>query len=632
MEKIMVYDNINLKNVNEDKNKQQKNRYEKALTKLNEDEYNLNADEFKQIVMENVFPDISELFEVFGTETFIIPHDKDNEKFVTDKNIQHIHIYIKTTEHRNIIYKKINNVKKITKNEFIKQIKNLNEIELTFTNTKKQKLEERLKMKKTLLHYNTINVLNKDIASKIQGAVLVKDDGTEVVVGDRISGYSPRELAKLKSGEQTRLPLEIEYILNLVDLETEERQNLVKKLKEEFKNDIEIITNNNKILKFKLKNYTIQNNILKVYKLTNAHLKVLKFLNSNNVNVINMPQKKQQVFNSVKRLEEDLKDINKYIVKPNFYSFEDIYNFIHRGDKKQEVKTEQQTTEQVTEQQEKVTTEREKVVNIEEVTDEELRNELETIENKIKSIKEDKYIDDDLKKEIIKRLQTKKTTLYNEFLERQEQQKIEEINKLKKELEEKNNEIENLLNENEQLKTENNELKQEIEKLNNELSEKNNLIKMLTNENKVLQNNISELGNELKKLDSEIKEKINENTYLKQQIDNLNKKINKITKDNEKLQKQINELKQKIKENNNKFKAEYNKLKSEKEQKDNVITELKNKIKELEELNNKLQDKNEEMKNILFVTVDVLDELRISLNEEEQQKIQSLLSKFNLDI
>ena len=73
---------------------QNEKRYLQAFTTEEIEEAEINLDEFKQVVIEEEYIDINELKEKFNNEVYIIPHDAQNENFVTDDKIQHIHIYI----------------------------------------------------------------------------------------------------------------------------------------------------------------------------------------------------------------------------------------------------------------------------------------------------------------------------------------------------------------------------------------------------------------------------------------------------------------------------------------------------------------------------------------------------------
>ncbi len=572
---------------------QDKERYLEAFTNLETEEVEINLDEFKQVVIENEFIDISELLKEFN-EVFIIPHDAENENFVNDENIQHYHIYIKTDAHNNTIYKKINNIKRIDKQTFIKQLHNLNKTKINFTNEKKIKEERILKMKKTLLHYNTItNFLNE--IPRFSGAVIVKEDGSEVALGDRKSGFSKKELENLKNNTSQRVPLYIQYILTLADnLTTEERKKFEENLKKEFGNKVIINNNNAKQIVFTIQNYEIENDILKIHKITNTHLKILKFLNENGLNVINMNERKDYIFKHIKYKEEDIKDINKYVTKPITRLYEDYI----KEEAQVETKTKKQEVKETSEQKQ---TEKEEI-NINEIKDEEIKQELENIDNEIEQIKQSKYIAAETKKQIIKELETKKTDLYNRYLEKLEEEKKQQIEKLKKDLENKEEEIkkikkdlENLRIENEELREERNKLNEKLEKIQNEIEQ----LQKLLNEKDQDINRKEEIINNLNNKLDEYNKIVNN---LNKQIEKLNNKIKNVENKNKKLIKENKELKtenkkleESIKRVNKEVKIRDEIIEKQKEQIKNLEEQIQQKDKELAEKNKKI----EELQNII---------------------------------
>jgi len=646
--KTKVYQNLKI---------QDEERYLEAFTNKEDAETEINLDEFKQVVIENEFIDIMELLNEFD-EVYIIPHNAENENFTADENIQHYHIYIRTDEHNNTIYKKINSIKKIDKQTFIKQLHNLNKTKINFTNSKKIKEKRILAMKKTLLHYNTItNFLNE--IPKFSGAVIVKEDGSEVALGDRKSGFSKKELENLKNNTSQRVPLYIQYILTLADnLTTDERREFEENLKKEFGNKVIINNNNPKQIVFTIQNYEVKNDILKIHKITNTHLQVLKFLNENNISVINMDYKnKWQVFKHIKYKEDDIKDINKYVTKPITRLYEDYIKEeaqVETKTKKQEVKG---TAEQKTEQKEEV--------KIEEIKDEEIKQELENIDNEIQQIKQSKYIADETKKQIIKELETKKTALYNKYLEKLEEEKKQQIEKLKEDLKNKEKEIIKIKEQLQQLTTENEELREERNKLNNKLeaiqndinkikeilelekdADLNTVIKTLNNKleeyNKIvdeLNTQIKKLNNKIKDVESKNKELQKENKELKEENNKLKESIEKVNKEAEeraniikKQEEEINNLNKKLEEKDKKieelqkiiedFNINYiSKQKAQQIYKNKFKDEIKNyvkkeKVRELEEKLKKLEDKNKQIVNLVVKLLDNLD-----LSEEEKQEI-----------
>jgi len=567
---------------------QDKERYLEAFTNKENAETEINLDEFKQVVIENEFIDITELLKEFD-EVFIIPHDEKNENFVEDENIQHYHIYIKTDEHNNTIYKKINSIKKIDKQTFIKQLQTLNKTKINFTNSKKLKEERILKMKKTLLHYNTITNFLGEIP-RFSGAVIVKEDGSEVALGDRKSGFSKKELENLKNNTSQRVPLYIQYILTLADnLTIEERKQLEENLKKEFGDKVIINNNNPKQFIFTIQNFEIVNDILKIHKITNTHLQILKFLNENNIGVINMNERKDYVFKNIKYREEDIENINKYITKPISRTYED---YIKEETEVKEIKEQEKVETEAQEQKEEV--------KIEEIKDEEIKTELENINNEIETIKNIKYIDENTKKQILKDLQTKKTALYNKYLEKLEEEKKQQIEKLKKDLQNKEKEVEEIKKQLENLRVENEELRKERNKLNDRLEEIQNDInkikKILELEEdadlntviKTLNNKLDEYNKIVDELNTQIKE-------LNNKIKNVENKNKKLIKENKELKTENKKLEESIKRVNKEVKRRDEIINRQKEQIKNLEEKIQQKDKELAEKNKKI----EELQNII---------------------------------
>jgi len=634
---------------------QNENRYLEAFTDKENAETEINLDEFKQVVIENEFINITELLKLYD-EVYIIPHDAENENFVFDENIQHYHIYIRTDAHNNTIYKKINSIEKIDKQTFIKQLQTLNKTKINFTNSKKLKEERILKMKKTLLHYNTITTfLNK--IPEFSGAVIVKEDGQEVALGDRKSGFSKKELENLKNNTSQRVPLYIQYILTLADnLTTEERKSFEEALKREFGDKVIINNNNAKQIVFTIQNYEIENDILKIHKITNTHLQILKFLNENNIGVINMNERKDYVFKNIKYKDEDVENINKYVTKPISRTYED---YIKEETEVKEIK-----------EQEKVETEtkteaKEKEIDITEIKDEEIKTELKNIENEIKTIQNIKYIDETTKKQILKDLQTKKTALYNRYLEKLEEEKKLEIEKLKEELKNKEKEIvkikkdlENLTLENEELREERNKLNNKLEEIQNDINKIKKILELeedadLNTVIKTLNNKLEEYNRVVDELNTQIKELNNKIIFVENKNKNLIKENEELKEENKKLEESIKRVNKEVKRRDeiiDKQKEQIENLEEQIQQKDKKIEELqktiedfninyiskqkaqeiyKNKFKDeiknyvkkekVEKLEKKLKEVENKNKQIVDLVVKLLDNLELS--EEEKQEI-----------
>jgi len=569
---------------------QNKDRYLEAFTNKKDEEVEINLNEFKQVVIENEFINITELLKEFD-EVFIIPHDEQNENFVFDENIQHYHIYIKTDAHNNTIYKKIGGIKRIDKQTFIKQLQTLNKTKINFINNKKIKQERIKAMKKTLLHYNTItNFLNE--IPKFSGAVIVKENGEEVALGDKRSGFSKKELENLKNNTSQRVPLYIQYILTLADnLTTEERKEFEKSLKEQFGDKVIINNNNPKQFVFTIQNFEIKDDILKIHKITNTHLQILKFLNKNNLNIINMNERKDYVFKNIKYKDEDIENINKYVTKPISRTYEDYL---------QTEEQTQQTKKEVKETAEQKQTEQKEEVKIEEIKDEEIKQDLENIDKEIQQIKQSKYIADETKKQIIKELQTKKTALYNKYLEKLEEEKKLEIEKLKEDLKNKEKEIvkikeqlQQLTTENEELRTERNKLNDKLEAIQNDINKIKEILELgedadLNTVIKTLNNKLEEYNKIVDELNTQIKELNNKIIF----VENKNKNL---IKENEELKTENKKLEESIKRVNKEVKRRDEIIDRQKEQIKNLEEKIQQKDKELAEKNKKI----EELQNII---------------------------------
>jgi len=594
--KTKVYQNLKI---------QDEERYLEAFTNKEDAETEINLDEFKQVVIENEFIDITELLKEFD-EVFIIPHDEQNENFVFDENIQHYHIYIKTGAHNNTIYKKINNIKKIDKQTFIKQLQTLNKTKINFTNSKKLKQERVLAMKKTLLHYNTITTFLNEIP-KFSGAVIVKENGEEVALGDRKSGFSKKELENLKNNTSQRVPLYIQYILTLADnLTTEERKKFEEALKKQFGDKVIISNNNAKQIVFTIQNFEIVDDILKIHKITNTHLQILKFLNKNNLNIINMNERKDYVFKNIKYKDEDIENINKYITKPIARTFDDYLEEpqkIKQEVEKQEIKETADAEQKQTEQKE---------INIEEIKDNEIKTELENINNEIETIKNIKYIDETTKKQIIKELETKKTSLYNKYLEKLEEEKKQQIEKLKKDLQNKEKEVEEIKKQLENLRVENEELREERNKLNDKLeaiqNDINKIKKILELEEdadlntviKTLNNKLAEYNRTVDELNTQIKELNNKIIFVENKNKNLIEENEELKEENKKLEESLKIVKKERDERSaivDKQKEQIEDLEGQIQKKDAKIKSLEEKIENYEKEKEDLEKEIETLKN-----------------------------------
>ena len=126
-----------------------------------------------------------------------------------------------------------------------------------------------------------------------------------------------------------------------------------------------------------------------------------------------------------------------------------------------------------------------------------------------------------------------------------------------------------------------NEAEQEMKKLSNNL---NNLKKESINRN----DEIKKLKTEKKNLDNQIKNLSKENNNYLNQLNKLNTEIDDLTKNNENIEKENNEIKQKIEEIDFKYDEEQNKYKGLKEiltEKEKEISELKKTIEDLKKQN-----------------------------------------------
>jgi len=582
--KIKVYNNNKI---------QDEKRYLEALTDEEVEENEeiiINVDDFKQIVIEDEFIDIEELLEQFkDTEVYIIPHDATNEEFVLDDKIQHVHFYIKTDLHNNKLYSIFNKIKKIDKQTFIQQLNNLNKIKMKFTNNNKLKQKKRMNMKKVLLHYQSFSKF--DEIPNFNGAVIVKDDGKEVALGDRKSGFSKNELENLKNNTSERVPLYIKYILTIADnITTEERKQFEEELKNKFGNKVKIDNNNPNQIVFTMQNFDIENNILKIQKITNTHLQVLEFLNKNNITVINMNEKKDYIFKNSKYLDEDVKNKNKYITKPFMRTIEDY------------IKKEKQQTKEVKKEQ----VETIKKINLEELDDEELKKQVEELEKEIDTINNLKNIDNNIKQQLLKDLETKRTNTYNLYLQ-----------KVKQKLE---SEKENLLKQVKENKEKITELTTENEKINNELKEIENEANELIN---VFDNNFENIEQLKQALNQKANKFNNFVDKVNKLIDNFNNKINELNKQNEKL---ATELKQKEEVLKTK-EEELNKLNKEKEQLQNEKIRLENSIKqkneEIDEKNKQIEQHNKKVEYIKNMDNKV-KEILSNKNLNAEQKLEEL--------
>ena len=613
--KTKVYHNIK---------RQKETRYLVSLTNNKElKEAEINVDEnYKQIVIEfdNEYIDVLELINKLEEITedgniFILTHNKDNEESIDNlKDLQHIHIYLKTNAHNNTIYSIVNNIKKIDKKEFIEELNDLNKIELSFTNNNQNLKEKGSKMKKTLLNYNSITKFENNIP-EFTGAVIVKENGEEVAIGDRKSGFSKNDLQKLKENKNERIPLYIQYHLTFADnITTEERHQLVENLKKTFKN-VKIENNNPKNLIFTIQNYKIENDILKVNKITSTHLKILKFLNNNNLNVINMNARKDYIFKHIKYKDEDIQNINKYIVKPVARLYEEYVKEEQTQEETQQIKDE------VKQENKEQTHPVEQEINIEEITDEEIKKEIENIDKEIENVNNNKYISDELKQQILKELETKKIDYYNKYLEKLEEQKKLTIEELENKVKELNNNLNNLQTEHEKIKKEKEKLQTELNNIQKELDELKEELKL----DKKL--STEELKNKIIELVNNYNTKVNELNGI---INDWNTKYNELKKEKEDLEKENTELKEKnknLEEEKETLKKQNTKLQEDLEKSNKITKENKKTIEEQEKQITKLLKTQQQIKDTKQTIKEILDNNKFDNNRkiEELNKLKEKL-------
>jgi hypothetical protein len=630
--KSMVYDKSR---------KQEKERYTEALNKYLKADSNAEVvvDDYKQVVIEfennNDYIYVDELLDKLENisdskdEVYIIPHDDNNENF-TSKNVNHVHIYIKTDIHRNTLYSIVNNTKKVNKETFESQLKNLNKIDIKITNLKQKIQEQRKNMAQVILHTKSdfsVSPTDLQIIQQAKNGEIIKPFGIEVPLGSKLSGGD--KLETIKQTQQTKkLPLYYEFYVKNVNnnLTNKDRENLINRLKNRFDNDIDIKVNNSNDIVFKIRNFKLNDNKeLIINKKETLFLELLKELERNNILTLNMENKTEAIFKSINddliskmnsnnpELQQEYNNyinsiIQTYSNNPIIKTSLDIENRflkIYEADLKkykekiQNVKSQserelyQNLINQIQDVlQQKIDIQEQQKIDIENITDDELKKEFDEIEQEIENIKNNKYINDELKKQVLKELETKKTETYNNYMNKVKEKLETELKEREQQLKELTNEIKEQTKQNKELTEKSKELQTTINdlklkqiELNKLLDNKTIKINELDNKVKELQIMISEYNNKVLELNNELQEVYKKNDELQNELNKEKEVNNYLQQQNEKLENEIGNLQNEI-ENKNQQVKEFNEQIKQKDKTIYAITEIDTKI------DNILKDKN----------------------------------------